>query len=282
VRGAAVAVNSYKGESDGKRIARAMLYRSIFKYLSSYTKIAYDDAIILSGPEAIEVPIIFRWLLWQGSVIAVDLDSSAKEKIYEYQKLYKTVYFKETDVNYYFSWYADSGRTLSFVHLDFCGPLLENQVAAIRKAEKLICPGGVLAVTWLGARENKNSYISLLNREIGSRLSHVLGAVKKIKNWDTLHYDQYNSGKSPMACCVLVKTHNYPPFVQRVRKIIQLDKFVAQKQVLKHKYILRKAIENTIAAGITTEDISILYNTPVGTVRAWKAHQTMSRAKSSA
>ncbi len=278
------------------------MYRSVMSWFWGINAQMQSDAITLCGHEAAEVRILQDYVFWRGNIISCDIDDRGLGVA---RSRGATAF--NGDVRDAMS----CSSRIGFVHLDWTGTLRDVETEAIAIASERILPGGVLATTWLGARESKNhrttteaDYWSSVatkkntdldgNNELRkwSYLNVILTKLKKGRphEWHRLFIDRYNSGHSPMMtiCLVYIPDHWKS---QRRQKILAEASHCHGDDVVGdyrwdpagHTRLLKEEVlalcDRHGSEQEATHWISALFNLRPQTIAAWKAHRTMGTYK---
>lgn len=280
---------SYRGDSCGKKIARAALYSQACRWMVAVGAKCDSKALVLCGPRAHEVPILKEILVWQGPIVAVDLDVHG---LSEAAKMSAQI------------WHGDVREAIrhskadafGFVHLDWTGPVGDIETEAFLLAAARLRIGGVLAMTFLVGRDRTNrvaQYAQWLAQRCRRRrcncknqLKHdsrhfMWNAVRHLLpqpgNWRRLFECRYNSGKSPMMTVAFVLA---PPFFER-----KFHEAMAKLPAPRHFYGALRFDPRShggalrqMALSCADRDptvASILFAVSSRSIAAWRAHRTM-------
>lgn len=139
--------SQYPGDSDAKRLARALLYRRIDQ-LWSFSKRPEGTIITLCGDEATEIPSIRDYLKWEPEkTLFVDELPEGPKKV---RKQWKAAGAFHGDIR-------DAVRQLkgpiAFANLDFMGYFTQDVKQTIFLIKNIIAPGGVVSYTFRRDRE---------------------------------------------------------------------------------------------------------------------------------
>jgi hypothetical protein len=194
-------------------------------------------------------------------------------------------------------------ESLGFVHLDWCSTLGRDQLQRAKEAASILVPGGVLAMTWLSAREKQDANEPALAKlfalrgakrrtkieHLDWRLSYWSVVVSQLKkgtpaDWQLIFIDRYNSGRSPMMTIALAfcpvgwmqAQHRKTLYEARGLLTTYLDDYRFTTE--EHPQWLRDEVLYCFDRflGEDKKDVvCALYNIKKTTLSAWLAHRTM-------
>ncbi len=140
----------YPGESDPKRLARALMYRRIRKLWIGKPPEGY--VITLAGSEAAEIGAIRDYLGWSPHhTIFVDTDKTGLDVVNKSWPLARTHHGKIETV------LKDLDGPVAFVNFDFMGSFNETVMSSISAVRSHLVPASIIAYTFSRGHEAEHT-----------------------------------------------------------------------------------------------------------------------------
>lgn len=286
------AADTYCGETDGKRIARAWMYRDIAghcrdRLLNGFDSLPDGIAVVLCGPVAADVKILINVFGWKpANILAIDL---IKENLSVASALgARTFHGDVTDV------LRTLDEPIAFLNLDLMGRLSASTSALVASARRLMSADSIVSVTFMRGRERREELDRISRWSKGNEIEtsqpgkfnrdyamlRLLFKVLSPDEWDPMSAVQYQS-TCPMSVVAVRRrpARNWEEFPFRFRSV--------RPGASVREYMLRilamgpseeeRAIAEAVGADaydFVRESWTDLLNLSPATVAAWRAHAT--------
>lgn len=276
----------YLGESDAKRLARLMLYQRVAELQPSIPK-SRQHVLTLCGPQPAEIGCL-RYLheLAPSQVTLVDTNPKGLEEAHTAWPGVNTHHGPIDEA------LDHTKRGVSFMNLDFMGYVNDDRLATVSKASKYMLPGGIVSYTFFRGREapgkaHWNQVLETPTTREGSSLP-ALDEKRFVYNCKALQenlgptyepifmlrYDARHEVKhsrhSPMGVLALQNVDSGGAQMRATQSMAGIKNGRLDKPDTWLRY---KALA-LIHLGKTAREVEAMINVPVGTIAAWKAHET--------
>lgn len=296
-------MHGYIGETDAKRIARAQLYRRIAS-LQAPAERREGMAVVLAGPDAGEVGClkhVLRVRPWQ----VLFVDNRETEGLAKARRQWPGVHTYCGDI---LDALQNLQAPLFFANLDFMGYLNDHRRRTVEAAGRLLKARGVLSYTFFRGREapgrgNWDALRSIRTHRRRARIGNQ--SARDMPTWDErrmigytqeiqslmggtqaepifmLRYDSKSAERKERHAPMAVLAFQHMPAGLRTAEweaaLSTTPNEGSRGGSLPRKH-LDEALRNQALAylheGWNCKEVAELMTLPVGTIMAWKAHET--------
>ena len=274
---------TYCGETDGKRLARAELYKTVVRWWESIPPSRSGYLFGLAGPTAHELGAWKHILCWPAErCVVVDINPAGVDSAQQRMPGCIALCGDARDA-------IAAMRTdaVSLAHLDFMGHATDVVVDSLKSMSRRIVPGGMLALTYLSGRERSGS-----------------------ARWDEIRacgnaYRQTIYGRNETPPSAVFRPGAYTAWVQRYAKdihpvfsgayrsrrstmgVIMWRRDIRGERDRKrrpkfghleggqHALRLRREVLGWVDRGWPLAPVAEIFNLAPATISAWRAHRTM-------